>query len=262
MRLRHIVLIGLVCLTAFIPSAGRTWGVVGLSSGAAPPAGFCSGGELFCEDFEGDDVSWDTIGGDAVLDCDGYDADGDYCDDDTTTFKNGSQAFGIRGTNTYYVKEALTSANQTEFYFELWYRVSGTGAAFDGAVGVFKDTGSRMAVIYNSWGNIYFVTRGGSRYPDTTIDIVANTWYHIGVYYKMETSATNNDGVVRVWMNTDGATFDAGDLYYSSTAVDTGYTTDNLGDGDEVRIEGPEASYTCYIDDFKVVAGKPSWAYE
>jgi len=255
------ILILTILLMSSLAWAGSTTVVVG--QGGGEPAGFCSGSELFCEDFEGDDVTWDAVGGEAALDCDGYDADGDYCDDETTTYRvEGEQCFGIRGTNTYYVSEALSSANQTEFYYELWYRVTGTGTVFDGSVGVFNAAGQRIAVLYNSWGNIYFSTKGSARYPDTTVDIVANTWYHFGVYYKMETGVVNNDGIVRVWMNTDGEEFDAGDLKYSATNVDTGYTSESLGDGDEIRIEGQEAAYTCYIDDFQVVSGAPSWAYE
>jgi len=253
------ILILTILLMSSLAWAGSTTVVVGQGGGG--PAGFCSGSELFCEDFEGDDTSWDATSG--TVDCDGYDADGDYCDDETTTYKNGSEAFGIRGTNTYFVQEALSSADQTEFYFELWMRIaSSTASFFDGAVGVFNDAERRIAVVFNLWGSLFFATKGGSTYPDTTYDISANTWTHIGVYYKMETGAANNDGIVRVWVNTDGGEFDVGDLVYSSTTVDTGHTTDSLGDGDEIVIQGPGSGYTHYIDDFKVTAGAPTWSYE
>lgn len=252
------ILILTILLMSSLAWAGSTTVVVG--QGGGEPAGFCSGSELFCEDFEGTDTTWDATNG--TVDCDGYDADGDYCDDDTTTYKEESEAFGIRGTNTYYVSENLSTQNQTEFYFELWWRITGTSFVQDGAVGIFNSSGLRISTIYNSWGNMYINTKGGSTYPDSTLDVSANTWYHIGLYYKMETGVANNDGILRLWANTDGGEFDAGDLYYSSTTVDTGYTSETLGDGDQIIIEGPEASNTLYIDAFRVVAGAPSWAYE
>lgn len=226
----------------------------------ATAASFCAGTELFCSTFESA-TSWDATNG--TSDCDGYDTDGDYCDGDTTTYKNGAKSFGIMGTNTYYVYKAFASADQTELYWEMWYYIaSGTGSSFDGSTGVVRSDGIAIATIYNTWGNLYFVTKGGSTAIDTTQDVVADTWYHIGIYWKIETGdGTANNGIVRVWVNTDGGTFDAGDIKYNSTSVDTGTAAETFG-ADGVRINGPEPSYINYVDDFKVISGACPWAYE
>lgn len=256
--MRGPILAALLMVAALLPSVTWGWGVAAMTGGAVA-ASFCAGTELFCEDFEGADTSWDATNG--SVDCDGYDADGDYCDDEATVYKNGSEALGIRGSATYYVSENLTSADQGEFYIEGWYRTASTGTAGFDTFGVFTSTGYEVACLYNNWGALYYATKGGSVTVDTTYDLSDNTWIHYGLSFKIETSAVANDGVIRVWVNTDGGTFDAADIKYSSAAVDTGATGDGYA-GDRYIFRGPEASVTAYWDDTKVISGACPWAYE
>src|SRR5574343_853614 len=113
---RLAVLLGIVCVLVWVVDgdAQRRIGGVqrGGSSGAgdplrepttgggvSAPAGFCAGTELFCADFETDaQIAWTSTP--ATEDCDGYDADNDWCDYDITTHLLGTASFGIRGART------------------------------------------------------------------------------------------------------------------------------------------------------------------
>lgn len=223
-------------------------------------ASLCVGGELFCTDFEtGNDPVWDATNG--TEDCDGYDTDGDYCDDDTTTYKNGAEAFGAQGANTYYVEEALSSADQTSFYIEGWWRIDDTFSTQSGP-GVYNSAGYQVAVIDASYGTIRYVGKGGSTVTATSGSISADTWLHFGLYNQCETGdGSGDDGIVRIWINTDGSDFDAGDVVLNNTAMDNGSSSEGYN-GDTVRFVGPRAGYIAWTDDPVVKSGAPSWAYE
>ena len=87
---------------------------------------------------------------------------------------------------------------------------------------------------------------------DTADTILNSTWYHIGVYYYEEQGV--DDGVVTVWMNTDGTDFDAGDVISTGSAYDTGTT-----DAGYIRLRGPVGGKINYIDNIQMVNGAPSW---
>ena len=118
----------LIIILLFISSvawAGSTSVVVG--GVASAPAGLDCTGTLFCEDFEGTDTAWSAH--DETLDCNGYDAADDYCDDETTVTRSGggSEVLGIRGaSSSSYLAEALSSS-ATQLYVEFWFRTTATG---------------------------------------------------------------------------------------------------------------------------------------
>jgi len=250
------ILILTILLMSSLAWAGSTTVVVGQGGGA--PVAFCSGSVLFCEDFEGTDTSWDVA---ESLDCDGYDSDGVYCDDDTSVSMEGSEVLGVRGPNTDYIQEALSSSDQTELYFEVWWRVNNVSGVRSGP-GCYTSGGYQSISLDQSWGTLRAIIKGGTAGLNTSkTDFAANTKYHIGVYWKIETAAGNNDGIVRVWMNTDGGEFDAADLILNNTSVDTGAESEGW-QADVWRIPGPAAGYVSYTDNNRAVAGAPSWAYE
>jgi hypothetical protein len=79
------------------------------------------------------------------------------------------------------------------------------------------------------------------------------TTYHVGIYYKVETGS--DDGIVSAWLNTDGSEFDAGDLIYNSSAVNTG-----MGKvGRQIIFWGQSGNDILLMDNTKVVNGAPSW---
>lgn len=248
----------LLFLMLLIAISGRAdgWYYAAASVGGGGP--FCAGTELFCEDFEGTDTTWDATNG--TVDCDGYDADGDYCDDEATVYKAGTEALGIRGSETYYVSENLTSADQTEYYIETWVYFQGSVSFTSDDFGVFTSGGYVCSGLYNNWGHLYYGTKGGATSADTTFDVTTATWYHLGLYYKIETSASANDGIIRVWANTDGDTFDATDIKYTSTTVDTGAVSEGYG-GDRMIFYGGEAGYVQYWDNTSVIQGACPWPY-
>lgn len=250
-----------ILIIAFVLFAIPAWAIYqsstfGNRSGIALSS-LCVGGELFCTDFE-TDPTWDASNG--TEDCDGYDTDGDYCDDDTTTYKNGAEAFGAQGASTYYLQEALSSTDQTEFYFEVWWRIDDTSLGQTGP-GVYNSGHLQVAVLDASYGTPRVVTKGGSSVLASSGTMAADTWTHYGVYFKNESSAELNDGVVRMWYNTDGGEFDAADVIYNNAAADCGSSAEGYN-GDEIRVVGPHAGYIAWTDDFVVKSGAPSWAYE
>jgi len=220
-------------------------GGMGTSGGGAA---YCSGGELFCEDFEGEDVAWDADPD--TEDCDGYDTDGDFCDDDTTNYKNGSEGCGLRGTTTYYFQEALSSASD-EFYIEFWVKFSDVTTV--NSVNIRSaDYATKVVKLYlDSESNLVVYVNNDAVTYDGSYTFIADTWTHVGVYYKEEPGI--NDGIVRAWIDTDGV-FVAGDLDINETAVDTGST-----DGAGLRIYGSSIAGIAVYDDLKVVDGEPSW---
>lgn len=240
--------LSLLLLLLLIPTLAYAWGVMIIGGGVPTATPYCSGSELFCTTFEaGDDITWDTETD--PEDCDGYDADGDWCDDETTIYKNGSEGFGIRGQSADYVEEALSTIDQTEFHVEFWWRVtnvwSNYGLSIPGVLRFRTDTA----------GKIYLEMKGTTNDLDTGYTISNDTWYHIGVHVKLEV-AGGDDGIVRMWVNTTGDDFVFGDLEFSDIAVDTG--TNNA---DNLQLRGPASATGVigYFDDVKVKTGAPSW---
>ena len=226
-------------------------------SNAVPAAPFCTGGTLFCADFETQDmIDWDTISGGAE-DCDGYDADGDWCDYEGTTVKNGSRSFGIRGSGgTYYFREALSST-ATELYAELWFQTN-SGANSDYHILIFEDSSNKELVSVRKDADYGLnAACNGTTWDAGNGHILAETWVHIGLHYKEETGAGNKDGIVRVWLETDGDGFEAGELLVNQATVDT-----LSADVAKIRLSGTAANKICYRDDVKVTSGTPSWPTE
>jgi len=226
----------------------------------AAPAPFCTGGTLFCADFETQDmIDWDTISGGAE-DCDGYDADGDWCDYEETTVKNGSRSFGIRGSGaSYYFREALSST-ATELYAELWFQTNAlaTATTADRHIVIFEDSSNKELVsVSRNASYCLSAACNGKTWDAGNGYISAETWVHIGLHYKEETGAGNKDGIVRVWLETDGDGFEAGELLINQATVDT-----LSADVAKIRLSGTGPDKICYRDDVKVTSGTPSWPTE
>jgi len=247
-------LIFIILLFPVLAWAGPGYMVCDSNAVPAAPATFCDTAGIFCMDAEsGGQVT--MVAGSS--DCDGYDADGDYCLQDGTTYKNGTHALGIRGSGaTYYCREALDSS-VSEFYAEFWYRTNADGIGDTRAL-LFEDAsnGAVVAVTRDNNEGVNAVCNGTTYDPGNN-HIPEDTWVYIGLYYKEETGPGNNDGIVRVWLNTDGGTFDAADLLINQTAVDT-----VSNDAAKIRMGGPYSGKVCWRDDVRVVSGAPSWAIE
>jgi hypothetical protein len=246
----------LSCSISFAENQQLAWiGPVIAGSSNSSPESYCSGTELFCSTFESPS-SWSATNG--TSDCDGYDADGDYCDGDTSTYAIGAKSLGLRGSSSTYVNANLSSLDVGEFYLESWVR-------FDDAVSnlgwVVRTTTSTdiIKLAVDAGGSITVATKDGVTVLDTNYTVSADTWYHIGVYLKVETAAENNDGVIRVWINTSTtAGFSSGDYQSdaSSTSVDTGTAL-----ADVIWFRGEATNEVIYYDNVKVISGEPSWAY-
>lgn len=212
---------------------------------------FCTGGELFCADFETDGmIEWDSTPG--TEDCDGYDADDDWCDYDTSNPMVGPHHMGIRGTNA--LQEALTST-ATEFYIDFVWdtnRASGATSTF----WAYNITNSiQIAGVYISAGLEIYVYLEDGNYLDTNISITYGTMYRIGLYYKKSTTTESNDGIVRVWINTDLSSFDDEAPDYSNTSLDC-----NLQyNAEAARFKGPATGQQNYYDNAKIDSGDPGW---
>lgn len=248
------------------------------NAAAAAGAAFCAGGELFCDDFEGTDTSW-LIARMMDADCVGLDDpeecctgsgtgtcqscnltdDGEMCDDSPNYAANATgSSEGISFVGNYnesYVIETLSSADQTEFYIEAWVRYEdNTGSASV----VLESDASYDVVRFGSSTTLLVEVKSGNVDLDTGDSVTADTWYHVGVYYKQETASGADDGTVRVWRNEDGTEFDAGDLISDDWEgnVDTGTTG-----ADQIQIRGNSTSGSIVTDkdDTKVITGAPSW---
>jgi hypothetical protein len=205
---------------------------------AGEGAAFCPGGELFCSDFE-TDPSFDSNSGNLSSDCDGYDADGDYCVSDTTTYKNGSQAFGIRGDNSYYTEETISATS--EFTGEFWYRTDATDSQIWYITELLTSGDARILLIYHDTdGHIRAYSNAGVEAIDSKT-YNSNTWYHFKYYYKEDTGAGN--GIITIWSKTSDGDFEAGDITINETDVVTGSV-----DAEKRRWYGPRASNTGYFD--------------
>lgn len=227
------------------------------NSGGGAPAAFCDTPGVFCFDGTTDgQISWDTTPG--TEDCDGYDANLDWCDYDTTIPSGTGYAdihsIGIRGTNTALLIKALSSS-QTEFYIDMWQRFTDVTTVTSLRMYQTGDSTSNLSVYLSSGSVMRLYYNGGAGNIESTSTFSVDTWYHLGAYYKQETGS--NDGILRLWMNTDGTTFDAGDLEASTTSADTGETASV-----DIAFTGPSDGNTAFSSLVRVTSGACPWSYE
>lgn len=232
---------------------------------ASAAAGYCAGTELFCSTFEST-TSWDAANG--TSDCEDFNddgspgSDGDYCDGVTYTglYAIDSKSFCIRGASTYYVEKNLSTADQGEYYVEAWIRFD--DAAQNQSLLLSTSTNVYQLGFYLDAGGTFVVyTHDGASSYDTNYAMSADTYYHVGVYFKVEDNDLNDNGILRVWINTSTSSgFTASDYQAagSSTSANTGVTLT-----DKIRLRGEAAGETECYDNVKVVScsGTP-WAYE
>ena len=210
---------------------------------------------LFEADFETDGmISWDITPG--TEDCDGYDADGDWCDYDTTQYAEGSHSLGIRGAYTNQYMEKTVTGSSTEFYIDYWtrfdaltssnynIRVEDSSNAYDLSVLVF--TNGALYVYYNA---------SAANEVSSASLISADTWYHIGIYYKQETTpGSSGDGVMRVYVRSDATAFSYSDVEIEATDLTTGTV-----DADSILFRAPNTGLTQWYDDVIMDSGDPGW---
>ncbi len=258
-----LILFSLFCISATNQIGGVTdpdsiGGVPNESTSTVGGVTFtqAGGGPLLSIDFESDPAaSWDatpfTLSSKAE-DCDGYDADGDWCDYDATTYKNGTHALGIRGD--YYIRKDISST--TEFYVEFWWYTSYTDWT-QSRMSFKTSDGSQTVMEFRTStqgnGEAWFYTNNGSTYQDVNWEPAASTWHHIGIYYKAGATGTG-DATIIVWTNTDGGEFDAADLKVNVTN-----TNSISGGAVRVQLHGANAGQTGFWDDVVVTDGAPSW---
>jgi len=198
-------------------------------------------------------VSWDVNFPDAE-DCDGYDADGDWCDQETSVVWQGIYSLGVRGSGTtkYAIKNLSSSAS--ECYVEYAYY---TTAPSTGRILALIDSGNNDVFRPSKDGDNTLIINIGATAYDTGHLIPQTNWYRIGIYYKEETGDGNNDGIARIWIRTDTSDFTVDDLIYSNTSLDT-----PSNDCAKIKVGGPYAGYINYFDNIKVTSGEPSWPIE
>jgi len=247
-----LVCLPLLLLAAGIPVDAKTNYYLGAHGASAPPSGFCQGTELFCMDCEEDgQISWTSNFPDAE-DCDRYDADGDWCDQDSSA-KDGDFCLGVRGSGaSKFARKNLTSS-ASELYGFGWYKTN-SGSYADSRAIYFEDNSNNQVFAIGKDSNYGLNAYcNGSTYDAGNDHIPNNTYVFIGYYYKQETQDGNNDGILRVWLNTTGDEFDGADLLINETTVNT---ISNAAA--KIRIGGPYSGYTNWRDNFKVISGSPS----
>jgi hypothetical protein len=212
---------------------------------------FCSGTELFCADFETDSmITWTSTPG--AEDCDGFDADGDWCDYYATSPLLGSYSLGIRGTTPI----TKTFTESSEYYFEATYKISDPTSTSIVQIRDIAGTSTICFLTADASDLLTVSCSNGAASYNTTLTLLANTSYHLGLYVKFETGSANNDGIVRVWSNTTGNAFIAGDLILNRNGdANTGVVTAGMW-----RVSSPSGIIK-YIDNSKVVQGAPTWTY-
>lgn len=247
-------LISLICvlLSLTVAEARVTTVVVGQPLSTSSETVFtCGGSELFCADFETNGmISW--TGTPAAEDCDGYDADQDWCDYDATSPAplKGTHSFGLRGTSSTNANKSIASS-VSEFYIEFTVRITSTASGYL-PIRVLSSS-TNMASVYNNAGTLR--VHHGTSYTNTSFTTFSNnTTYHMGVYYKAQTGSGTTDGIARFWINTSGD-FVVGDLKLSVTNGNFGYGLATT----IMRIYGIETGQTVYVDNVRIVSGAPSW---
>ncbi len=246
--MKRYLILALLLFLAWPSDAGML-GYYGGVVGEAP-ATFCDTAGIFCMDAEqAGQVTMQAGTSDIALD-----DDGDYYLQYAAVHKNGSYALAIRGSGaTYYSRDALDSS-VSEFYVEFWYRNNADRVA-DARVLIFEDSSNAAVVTVSRDANEGVnVICNGTTFDPGNSHIPENTWVHIGLYYKEETGAGNNDGIVRVWLETDGDGFEAVEMLINQTSVDT-----VSNDAAKIRMSGPYSGKISYRDDVRVVSGAPSW---
>lgn len=246
--MKKLILLSIILIYSFTVHAAGPAMMALVSGGGSAEIPYCTGtgGELFCSTFESS-TSWDSTSGTSK--CDGYTSDGDFCDGESSVYVIGTKSLGIRGSSSYYVEKTLSTSGQTEFYIEAWVRWSYVGGS--NSFIVMQSSGSKDTVRLSlSSGSVIIVTNDGLTTTSTTCSVSANTWYHVGLYYK-------SDGTLRYWQNTATSSgFSAIDNCLNSSV-----TTGSLV-GDYIRLRGSSAGGDMeYYDNFKIIAGAPSWEY-
>lgn len=198
---------------------------------------------VFEEDFEGS-PSWD--GSNGTQDCDGYDADGDICDADTTTYKNGSKGAGLRGDGYYYYRDFSTT-DLTEFYADWWFRSTAEDSI--NVLWFYRD--DSYYVIYcttNATEDVRCANRDGDTVTFTDCDtFTLDTWWHFRLFYKEDTGAPA-DGIMKLWMDTTDTDFDGDAACHTDITVNT-----SAEDLDRIAIHSTGASGKInYYDDVYV----------
>lgn len=234
---------------------GATFGVTA--------AAYCTGSELFCYDGTSNgQITWDGTVGLTSESCGVYDSDGDWCDYDTTVPSGTGYAdihsFVVRGVDDAQYAYIDISSAVSEFYVEGWVYLSDPGSSI--ILPIYDTTGTTeqisMMARFNATIRVYSGEAGD--YSDSVNTISADTWYHYGLYINQETGGAGgaNDGIVRLWINTDGGEFDAADVWINDTALNTEGLT-----AQEVRFVGPKASDETYKTLTKILSGEPTWVY-
>lgn len=238
MRTKTIIL--LLSISVAFCLAFTAGGTFGVGTGAGGGATFCTGSELFCDDFEGSDTTWTEVS--TTADCDGYDADGDYCDDETTLPKVGSECLGVMGIGTTYAVQATLSSPSSELYFDGYVKMTDVTTA---EIFTLRSADALVVRILLSSGSLLRLADVGGTLATASTDAVsADTWFRLRVYYKEETGS--DDGIVTVWVG-DGLT------------QVINYTTMNTGSADiaHIRFGGPSAGQINYFDNCAVYQGAP-----
>ena len=221
---------------------------------SADGASITSGGAsyLFEAGFETDGmISWDYTYG--AEDCDGYDASGDWCDYDTTQYHGGTHSLGCYALSNSIVTKNL-SGSSTEFYIDAWIRFDALTANVYSFKITHSDTTSDMSLLFLTSGIVY-VSHADGATQSASSTVVANTWYHIGIYMKQETTpGSSGDGIVRAYLRTDATAFSYSDVILEDTTVATGTV-----DADVLVFRGAGAGETHWYDDVIFDAGDPGW---
>jgi hypothetical protein len=198
-------------------------------------AEFCSGSELFCEDFEGVDTTWDST-------------NGTYDDDDPNS-QVGDECVSF-STAGAYVREAFSGASG-EFNTEFWFYSADDTNNYTLMWGNSDFSNNILILKIHSDSDIYILYRNEAGTVDTNIAYTATNWVKIGIYYKEETGS--DDGVISVWISSDDGVFEA-DEYQTFTDLNT-----NMTDAEAIHIGFDPGTAPTRVDNIKIVSGAPSW---
>ena len=249
MKRAFILLIILLCTnTGHCFYGVHAIGSSGIFSGGEPPAEY-----LFQADFETDGmITWDSTP--AAEDCDGYDYMRDWCDYDTSQYHGGGHSLGILGgaSNAYLTKNLAGSAS--EFYIDGWIRFDNLANNLSLFRIEHSDTTMDISFLILNTGTFYISHGGGTNQSATGLASV-DTWHHIGIYYKQEsTTGSSGDGIVRVYLRTDDLAFTYTDVVIENTSVATGTV-----DADVLFLRGTAVGTMHWYDDVEVMEGDPEW---
>lgn len=220
-------------------------------SSPAGAASFCAGTELFCADFEtADMISWTATA--TTEDC-ALDGNDEWCDRYTTSPMAGSYMFGIRGAAKMCRKDFT---GPTEWHMEALVKLS-TVVGTEYFLGLRDAANSTDITLFtlDADPTIVLSYKNVTLTADTNFAVSADTKFYIGIHYIEESGSANNDGTIRVWVNSTGNPFTADDLKINlSGNADTG--TANAG---TLRLINKGDNHTTYYDNVKIESGAPSW---